>query len=144
MGRSTSRSGPYAPKISLRWFSLTFFVSFSTTIFELWVGGLLGRGERLLPSKWELRSRPPFSRSLGLGERLGDLERERDAERGVIERRSSERGVRVLDRPRETLREGDLERIAVCLEMDSSIPVLRCCTKDWSSAQLAHRHLQFN
>lgn len=86
-------------------------MSFSTTTFELCVGGLLGRGERLLPSKWELRSLRPFSRSRGLVDRLGDLDRERDAERGVIERRGSERGVRVRDRPRETLREGDLDGI---------------------------------
>jgi len=34
MGSSSSLMGPYAPKISRRWFSLTFFVSFSTMIWD--------------------------------------------------------------------------------------------------------------
>ena len=34
MGRSTFRIAPYTPNISRRWSSLTFFVSFSITIYE--------------------------------------------------------------------------------------------------------------
>ena len=41
IGISTSRTAPYMPNISRKWFSLTFFVSFSTTIFEL-LGGPAG------------------------------------------------------------------------------------------------------
>ena len=35
IGISTSVMSPYVPKISRRWFSLTFLVSFSTTILAL-------------------------------------------------------------------------------------------------------------
>lgn len=43
IGKSTSLNTPYAPNISRKCSSLTFLVSFSTTIFELLGGGLLLR-----------------------------------------------------------------------------------------------------
>lgn len=78
-------SSPYTPKISRKCASVTFFVSFSTTIFALrCVGGGLRslefRGERDRVGERDMRR--------GSGER--DNERE---ERGVMERR----GVRERD-----------------------------------------------
>jgi len=90
IGISTSLISPYDPKISLTCASVTFLVSFSTTIFALRWGGVGLRRER--GGVCEVLR--------GAGDRLrgrkGVRERDRDA-RGVIERR----GVR--------LRDGDLE-----------------------------------
>ena len=85
MGKSTSRIVPYTPNISRKCASLTFFVSFSTTIFELrGGGGLLRAGLRLL-----------------LLDGLRDGLLDRDSERGVIDRLG--------------VAEGDLEAIEVSL-----------------------------
>lgn len=54
-----------------------------------------------------LTVRKPFSRSLGDGDRRGDRDLERDSARGVMERRGSDGGVRVRERPLESLREGE-------------------------------------
>lgn len=69
MGSSSSRIGPYAPKISCRWSSLTFLVSFSTTIWA-WLDiltvrvvivrgtfELLGVGDPRVGLRVKLRSR---------------------------------------------------------------------------------------
>ena len=45
IGMSSSRIGPYAPKISLRWDSFTFLVSFSTTICDC---SAVGRSDRVV------------------------------------------------------------------------------------------------
>lgn len=87
---STSRSSPYTPKISRRCASVTFFVSFSTTILALRCGGaglrVALRSERV--GVCEVRR--------GLRERLrvreGVRERDREADRGVIERRGVREG----------------------------------------------------
>lgn len=71
---------------------MTFFVSFSTTIFELRGGGLRRAGLRVRP-----RLRLRLGVLLGLRDRLRD--RDREAERGVMDRRG--------------VREGDLEAIGV-------------------------------
>ena len=48
IGRSSSRMGPYAPKISRKWLSLTFLVSFSTTIYATSAINLASHLDRVL------------------------------------------------------------------------------------------------
>lgn len=91
---SISFSWPYEPNISRRCASVTFFVSFSTTILALRRGDA---GEPLRERGLRDAMRCDVARG-GVRERLRYGERERETERGVMERRG--------------VREGDLDGIA--------------------------------
>jgi len=54
IGISTLCTAPYTPNISRKWFSVTFFVSFSTTIFAFFGGGPPPRAAAALRSPLRL------------------------------------------------------------------------------------------
>jgi hypothetical protein len=127
MGISTSLSSPYTPKISRRCASVTFLVSFSTTIFALRCGGgglrSALRGDRDRLGERDARC--------GRGERDG----EREAVRGVMERR----GVRDRDLDGDGMVVILCSIIVVVFEVESNVNVTRGREEDH---RLAETHVR--